>query len=501
MTRRNTGGFLSGKEQATDSNSANGVFTLSEAAALTTGGNFPVGSFAPNRSARFRSAASAYLTRSPATAGNQQIFTESVWFKRGSFGVGQWIGLTTQNPLVNYVGLFLNTSNVIDAYIHYNGSTWTGQLTTTQVFLDPAAWYHIVLAVDTTLAAASSRIKLYVNGKQVTSFSTASYPAQNTSTLFNAATQHVIGAQSNNANYFDGYLSEMNWIDGQQLTPSAFGQTDAATGAWVPKRYSGSYGTNGFYLPFNLEDSGSLGAFFSSDYLVVAGGGGGSSAEGGGAGGGGMVEGAVTLSTGIRYSVTVGAGGALSSNGGNSMFAIATGFGGGASRTNGGSGGGGGNENGSSNQGNAIQVSPLGGTGYGFPGGNKTGGGGYANGGGGGAGGTGGNSTSFAAGGSGGSGRASSLSGSSITYAAGGGGWGNSSSGGGGSGATGANSGRGGNSAGTTGSSGVVIIKIPDTRTATFSAGVTVSGGSASGGFKIYSVTATSTTSETVIFS
>ena len=82
MTRRNTGGFLSAKEQATDSNSANGVFTLSEAAALTTGGNFPTGGWTPQRSLRFRSSASAYLTRTPSVAGNRKTFTISAWVKR-----------------------------------------------------------------------------------------------------------------------------------------------------------------------------------------------------------------------------------------------------------------------------------------------------------------------------------------------------------------------------------------------------------------------------------
>jgi len=503
MTRRNTGGFLSSKEQATDSNSANGIFTLSEAAALTTGGNFPVGTFAPSRSVRFRSSATAYLTRTPVTAGNRKTYTWSGWVKRGLLTTGTFYGLFTAGlPSGGDDGLFYDTTA---GGLYFTQDVGTNVLVTNAVFRDPAAWHHVVIAVDTTQAIASSRIKLYVNGVQVTSFSTATYPAQNSdSTYINTTNSHRIGAHTTNTFWFDGYLSEVNFIDGQALTPSAFGQTDASTGTWVPKRYSGSYGTNGFYLPFSIEETASLGTSFSSDYLVVGGGGGGGAGEGGGAGGGGMVVGTLSAILGISYGITVGAGGALNTNGGNSRFDLATGYGGGTTRANGGSGGGGGNTNGSSNQGNSIQTSPTGGTGYGYAGGNKVSGGGYGDGGGGGAGGAGGDITGFAVGGNGGPGRASSLSGTSVTYAPGGGGFGNSGAhGSGGSGATGANSGRGGNTGGggTTGGSGVVIIKIPDTRTATFSGGVTVSGGSASGGFKIYSVTATSTTSETVIFS
>ena len=525
MTRRNTGGFLSAKEQATDSNSANGIFTLSEAAALTTGGNFPTGGFSPTNSLRFRSSATAFLTRTFPTAGNRQIFTESVWFKRGILGNSSWIGLTTQTPGVNYVGLFLNTDDTVIAYIHYNGSTWTGQLTTTQVFRDPAAWYHIVLAVDTTQTVASSRMKMYVNGTQVTSFSTASYAPQNTSTLFNAAAQHGIGYQTNGSNYFDGYLSEMNWIDGQQLTPSSFGQTDPATGVWIPKRYTGTYGTNGFYLPFNRTD-----VTFNMDYLVAAGGGGGGSASvsgtAGGGGAGGLITGTSTsISTGT-YRVIVGSGGAAAANGSNSAFASTVTVGGGAGGSfnttpgqTGGSGGGGAAGGGITTNANA---------GAGTAGqGNAGGAGSTSNapaGGGGGAGAAG-TAGTISNAGSGGNGSVSTIITTSeataaavgqvvstSVYFAGGsaGGAAGAAAGTGGLGGgviaqtsaaakTGAGGG-GANAGGTggTGGSGVVIIKIPDTRTATFSSGVTFSGGTASGGFKTYIVTATSTTSETV---
>ena len=129
-------------------------------------------------------------------------------------------------------------------------------LRTSQVFRDPAAWYHIVVAVDTTQAAASDRVKLYVNGSQVTSFSTATYPSQNFETRVSNGHSEQVGAEATSYSYIDGYLAEVNFIDGTQLTPSSFGETK--NGVWIPKAISGlTYGTNGFRLTF--ADSSSLG--------------------------------------------------------------------------------------------------------------------------------------------------------------------------------------------------------------------------------------------------
>jgi len=122
---------------------------------------------------------------------------------------------------------------------------------TTQVFRDPSAWYHIVFAFDSTQATAGNRIKIYVNGTQVTSFSTSVDPPLNYSSIVNTATAHSIGRVALPTGYYlDGYFTEVNFIDGQQLTPSSFGSTNATTGVWQPAKYTGTYGTNGFYLPF-----------------------------------------------------------------------------------------------------------------------------------------------------------------------------------------------------------------------------------------------------------
>ena len=202
-------------------------------------------------SLRFRASASAYLNRTLITPTNNKIFTWSGWVKIGnSPTVYPTLFAAASTTTTNYfdnIG-FENNSIVV----FWNGAS-SGYLVTTQVLRDPAAWYHIVVAVDTTQATASNRCKIYVNGTQVTSFSTATYPTQNYSQLFNSAVGHRYGvgqAGSGLLYYFDGYLTEQYFIDGQQLTPSSFGETNATTGVWQPKAYTGTYGTNGFYLKF-----------------------------------------------------------------------------------------------------------------------------------------------------------------------------------------------------------------------------------------------------------
>jgi hypothetical protein len=111
--------------------------------------------------------------------------------------------------------------------------------------------------VDTTQAVAANRAKVYVNGSQVTAFSIEDYPDQNDDTQFNNTVVHYISVYGATPTYyFDGYIAEMHWIDGTALTPSSFGETNDE-GVWVPKKYSGSYGTTGFYLDF--ADSSDLG--------------------------------------------------------------------------------------------------------------------------------------------------------------------------------------------------------------------------------------------------
>jgi len=202
-----------------------------------------------NNSLRFRRSATAYLSRTPASAGSQTTWTWSGWVKRGILGSQQKI-LTAGSTGSLFASFeFIAGDNF--QFFAYNGSI-NAYLVTTQVFRDPSAWYHIVFAVDTTQATSTNRIKIYVNGTQVTAFSTSTYPSQNFAFPINNNVIHNIGRDNINAgDYFDGYMAEVNFVNAQQLTPSSFGSTNATTGVWQPAKYTGTYGTNGFYLQFS----------------------------------------------------------------------------------------------------------------------------------------------------------------------------------------------------------------------------------------------------------
>ena len=210
------------------------------------------GGYNLTNSLRFRASASAYLNRTPASSGNLNLWTLSWWTKRGQLSTAAQTTMfgTDYASSQEFMLQFTANNRLVFEQYASGGATNLGNLISTQVFRDPSAWYHIVVTWDSAQATASNRIKIYVNGSQITAFDTASYPAQNASSVWNQATnQHRIG-QYSTAKYYDGYMTEINFIDGQALTPSSFGETSATTGVWIPKKYTGTYGTNGFYLPF-----------------------------------------------------------------------------------------------------------------------------------------------------------------------------------------------------------------------------------------------------------
>jgi hypothetical protein len=219
------------------------------------------GGYNLTRSLRFRSSASASLTRTPATASNRKTFTWSGWVKRGTLSTAQSI-FSSGSAGNNALDLVFLAHDKLQLE-EYNVST-NYYITSSAVYRDPAAWYHIVVAIDTTQATASNRIKLYVNGVQVT-VGGSSYPTQNFAYQINTASfPSKLGLNTQTGySYFDGYMAEVNFIDGQALAPTAFG-TFNSYGVWQPITYGGSYGTNGFRLPFtNNASTTTLGYDFS----------------------------------------------------------------------------------------------------------------------------------------------------------------------------------------------------------------------------------------------
>jgi len=216
--------------------------------------------FAVDNSCRFNDGSSDNLTKSFGSSGNLKTWTFSAWFKLSLippnssrlFSIGTYLS----GPIFS---IFFTTG---DLRIE-NDTALANTLgfRTDQVFRDPSAWSNLVIACDTTQGTEANRFKIYHNGSQITSFSTEDYPSLNTDTYVNSTTgSATIGARADSPSgtYFDGYMSEVVIIDGQQLTPTDFGEFDEDSGIWKPIDVSGlTFGTNGFYLDF--KDSSALG--------------------------------------------------------------------------------------------------------------------------------------------------------------------------------------------------------------------------------------------------
>ena len=190
---------------------------------------------------------SAYLYRTPSSASNRKTYTFSCWYKRANLsGVNQpffYAGSSGSDFTLFYID---GGSNRLSWY-DYDGSTDYGQNLSIPL-RDTTAWYHLVFAVDTTQGTDTNRVKIYVNGTLQTSVG-AGYGLfpQDYDTRINDTKPHWLGRY--NADYIDGYMAEVNFVDGTQLAPTSFGETK--NGVWIPKEYTGSYGTNGFRLQFD----------------------------------------------------------------------------------------------------------------------------------------------------------------------------------------------------------------------------------------------------------
>jgi len=201
--------------------------------------------------------ANSYLSRSGSTPTNSKKFTYSFWVKRSTIGADQAF-LSYETDSNNRGGIELQSGDKFRYFERVSGSN-TIVVEPSRVFRDVAAWYHIVVATDTTQSTASDRVKIYVNGVQETVFTTATYPSLNSDTRANGSTVKNIGRRNvNDDYYFDGYLSHAAFVDGSALAPTSFGETDSTSGIWKFKQPTGvTFGNNGFHLKF--ENSGALG--------------------------------------------------------------------------------------------------------------------------------------------------------------------------------------------------------------------------------------------------
>ena len=207
-------------------------------------------------SCRFNRADGPNMTKTPGSSGDLRKWTWSCWVKRGSISTGSQTMFnagSSSNTQIRF-----DSDDTINFYQYNSG--YTARLATNQKFRDPTAWLHIVAHWDTDNGTAGDRMKLFVNGSEVTSFATDTNPNQNLDSYFGASgTALYVGDKGDGAEEMDGYLAEVCFIDGQNLAPSSFGEFDEDSPTiWKPKNVSGlTFGTNGFYLDF--EDSANLG--------------------------------------------------------------------------------------------------------------------------------------------------------------------------------------------------------------------------------------------------
>ena len=214
-------------------------------------------------SCRFNDDDDAYMHITPGSAGNKRIWTFSTWLKRSLIATtitgGDMRIFSTDGSAGGPYGALQFGAD--DRFIcwSYNGTDFDQYHRTNRVFRDPSAWYHIVVAVDTTQGVAANRTKIYFNGVQETSWLTETIHDQNDDSEFNHDTKWWLASDDNQDYVFDGYLAETVFIDGTQYAASDFGEFDEDSPTiWKPKDVSGlTFGTNGFYLDF--EDSSNLG--------------------------------------------------------------------------------------------------------------------------------------------------------------------------------------------------------------------------------------------------
>jgi len=202
------------------------------------------------RSLRTRASASAYLNRTFGTPTNQAKWTWSAWVKLGQLGSSQVLlsGNTGSTDTTTFYMAYGSGGNLF-----LNGSS-TSFRQSSAVYRDPSSWYHVVLAVDTTQATEANKLLLWINGVAQTYAATSAITTCGLNA--NGATATIGKYSAASSSYFDGYITEVNFIDGQALTPSSFGSTNALTGVWQPAPYTGTYGTNGTHLEF--KDNSSL---------------------------------------------------------------------------------------------------------------------------------------------------------------------------------------------------------------------------------------------------
>ena len=201
-----------------------------------------------SNSCRFNDDDTAFLNKTLGTATNRKIWSYSTWIKRANLSSQQsFLSADTGSNTNSHIRF--RADNAITWFHQVSGSD-TYFLNTNQVFRDVSGWYNLVFVFNSTESTSTNRLKMYVNGSQVTSFSSTQYPSLNLEEQINNSVNHEIGRRAGgNDMPLDAYVCETHFIDGTAKLPTDFGEFND-NGVWIPKKYEGSYGNNGFYLEF-----------------------------------------------------------------------------------------------------------------------------------------------------------------------------------------------------------------------------------------------------------
>jgi hypothetical protein len=201
------------------------------------------------------------LTKNYSGDGDRRTWTYSTWIKRTELSQDYYCLF-----FAGYTGIQLMSENYLRVEL-YDGTT-TRYADTNQLFRDTSAWYHIVVTLDSTDSTASDRVKIWINGSRVTDFRTSTYASMSQNDQFGigqASSNYQFGhwfAGGANDRRFCGYVAETHYVNGTALEATDFGEYDSDSGIWIPKEYTGSHGSKGFYLKF--DDSSNLGKDSSS---------------------------------------------------------------------------------------------------------------------------------------------------------------------------------------------------------------------------------------------
>lgn len=255
---QDNGGII-GKINTPTTSVASGVWSIEQQFEAQSSSTWPLAfpQTTFTNSCRFDDGSSDGLSRTQGSPTNSDICTFSVWFKLGADVTSNDISIFQEYVDVNnYFGISKKDNGRLQVF-QFDSGSFNINVQPSRLFRDHSAFYHVVVAYDSSQSTSSDRVKIYINGEQVTSFNSSTYPSQNLDNRFNTSGKTIkIGTQNSNQ-YWDGYLAETIFVDGQALTPTSFGATNPVTNIWEPIAYAGTYGNNGFKL--NYSDSSALG--------------------------------------------------------------------------------------------------------------------------------------------------------------------------------------------------------------------------------------------------